>query len=138
MQAPLELATHLHQDGRAEPDYCDDPDTLLLKLETAIGADRTDGGALWCQPDRFSDVDGARILRVSCRLPSDGACQDHYMGQLWAERFDNGTRNYVLRGYGWVRRACPTGKTYSVGDIRDVSHDTSAAFDSIVAPCKTN
>ena len=34
------------------------------------------------------------------------SCRDHYIAEIWSERRKTSTTDYVLLGFGWVRRSC--------------------------------
>jgi hypothetical protein len=128
------LLDHRHVEGAAQPDYCDDPVLLLGKIKTAVQADDAAGKSR-CTANSLSDADGTSLLRISCPLDqSPNGCGDYYMGQLWTEKYSGSTKDFLLRGYGWVRRVCRSG-AYDASKVRDTKQHMSASFHELLSPC---
>jgi hypothetical protein len=137
LSEPLDLVTHVHVEGRVEPPYCADPSLLLERIHSAIEDGPNSAGEPRCTSNSVTDADGSKLIRMSCPLRSSGSgCQDFYVAQLWAERFEGSTTSYVLRGYGWIRRTCPGGKTYDADELRKAASSAGEAFKDIIRPCR--
>lgn len=136
LQSPLDLLTYTHGDS-SDPEYCRDPKKLLEQIRTAILDDGPEAGHRKCQPDALLDADGTSLLRIKCPIhESAGDCDAYYMGQLWTEKFENSTSDYVLRGYGWVRRSCSAGRVYDASDVRRDAGDPSNSFSALLRACR--